>query len=59
MYGKGYFELGVGEKVSVDQAVFAMIAANFQAVTPENLASQTSPKPTGFQVPISPVEKKP
>ena len=59
MYGKGYFELGLGEKASVDQAVFGTIAGNFQGVTPEILASQTSPKPAGFQAPISQAEKKP
>jgi hypothetical protein len=58
MCGKSYFELGVVEKASVDRTAFAMIAENFQAVTPENLASQASPKPTGFQAPISPTEKK-
>jgi hypothetical protein len=56
MYGKGYFALGVGEKLTVDQAAFAMIAANFQAVTPENLATQAASKPAGFQVQSSPTE---
>src|ERR1700730_6957763 len=32
MYGKGYFALGVGEKLTVDQAAFALIAGNFQSV---------------------------
>jgi hypothetical protein len=50
MYGKSYFALGVGEKMAVDQVVFALVAANFQAVTPENLARQTTQPQAGFQV---------
>lgn len=51
MYGKSYFALGAVEKVTVDQAVFGSIAANYQAVTPENLKKQTAQQQTGFQVP--------
>jgi hypothetical protein len=50
MYGKSYFALGLGEKAVVDQSVFAQVAANYQSVTAENLASQATPKPAGFQV---------
>jgi hypothetical protein len=50
MYGKSYFSLGVGEKTAVDQAVFGMLAANYQAITPEYLQQQTGQQPVGFQV---------
>lgn len=50
MYGKSYFALGVQEKASLDQVVFSSIAANYQAVTPENLAKQVPAQPAGFQV---------
>lgn len=50
MYGKSYFALGVQEKLSLDQAVFANVGANYQSVTPENLQRQTSQQPAGFQV---------
>ncbi len=50
MYGKSYFALGTQEKVSLDQAVFGSIAANYQAITPESLRLQTSTQPAGFHV---------
>ncbi len=50
MYGKSYFAVGVVEKAAVDQAVLAMIAGNYQAVTAENLQKQTAPQAAGFQV---------
>jgi hypothetical protein len=50
MYGKSYFALGVQEKASVDQAVYAQVAAHFQAITPESLKQQTATQPAGFQV---------
>ena len=49
MYGKSYFELGIGEKVTVDQMAFGTVAPNYQAVTPENLNRQTAQQPAGFQ----------
>ena len=49
MYGKSYFALGAGEKTSVDQAVFGILAAYYQAVTAENLQKQTTAQPAGFQ----------
>jgi hypothetical protein len=49
MYGKSYFELGVGEKGTVDQMVFGTVAGNYQSVTPENLKKQTAQQPAGFQ----------
>ncbi|HEY6619123.1 MAG TPA: hypothetical protein VIY68_06250 [Steroidobacteraceae bacterium] len=49
MYGKGYFSLGVGERVAVDHAVFAAIGANYQAITPAYLASHTAQQPMGFR----------
>jgi hypothetical protein len=42
MFGKSYFSLGIGEKGAVDQAVFGMVAANFQTLTAESLAGRSS-----------------
>jgi hypothetical protein len=56
MFGKGYFALGVAEKAAVDQTVFANVAANYQALTPEFLAGQKAPEPMGFR---APTEKAP
>jgi len=58
MFGKSYFSLGMGERAILDQAVFAMLAANFQSVTPENLATQATAKPVGFQAQQPQTEKK-
>jgi hypothetical protein len=55
MFGKSYFSLGAGEKAAVDQAVLGMIAANYQWVTPENLAAQQAQRPMGF---LTPTEQK-
>ena len=57
MFGKSYFALGVAEKVTVDQTTLMMIASNYQNVTPEVLASQVAPKPTGFRIPDPEPEK--
>lgn len=57
MYGKSYFALGVGEKATVDQAVFQMTAANYQGITPEFLEGQQAKQPIGF--PIQPVAPTP
>jgi hypothetical protein len=38
MFGRSYLSLGAGEKLAVDQAVFAATASNFQTITPEFLA---------------------
>jgi len=51
MYGKSYFALGVTEKATIDQTVFGMVAANYQALTPEFLASQQVQQPVGFRAP--------
>ena len=51
MYGKGYFSLGLGEKGAVDQTVQALVAANYQAATPELLKAQTTQQAVGFQTP--------
>lgn len=51
MFSKSYFSLGIGEKTQVDQAVFGMIAANYQMITPEYLAGQKAQQPVGFQAP--------
>ena len=45
MFGRSYFSLGAGEKVAVDQAVFASTA-----ITPEFLAGHQPPHPVGFHV---------
>ncbi len=51
MFGRSYFALGAGEKSAVDQAVLAMIAGNYQGLTPELLAAQTTQQPMGFRAP--------
>ena len=51
MYGKSYFSLGAGEKAAVDQAVFGMVAGNYQGITPEHLAAHKASEPMGFRVP--------
>ena len=51
MFGRSYFSLGVAEKAVVDQTCFSGLAANYQALTPENLKKQTVPGQAGFQVP--------
>jgi hypothetical protein len=40
MFASNYFALGAAEKAVVDQAVFAQVAASYQAVTLENLKSK-------------------
>jgi hypothetical protein len=59
MYGKSYFSLGVGERAALDQMVLASVASNFQNVTPEKLASQSSTKPAGFHIEPPPEENTP
>jgi hypothetical protein len=59
MYGKSYFSLGVAEKLAVDQAVFGMIALNYQAITPDYLMKQTGQQPVGFQAQSSAAVKVP
>jgi hypothetical protein len=54
MFGKGYFSLGAGERAIVDQAVMAMVGGNYQVITPQYLAAQTSQQPLGFGFPTSP-----
>ncbi len=50
MFGKGYWSLGIGEKVQVDQAVLGMIANNYvNLVSPESLKKLTSRPGPGFQ----------
>jgi hypothetical protein len=40
MFGRGYFSLGVAEKLAVDHAVLGYVGSNYQAITPEFLATQ-------------------
>lgn len=42
MFSKSYFSLGLAEKGAVDQALFAHISMNFQALTPEFLGAGTT-----------------
>ena len=55
MFGKGYFQLGQGEKIAVDQAAFALVAANYQGLGEEALrkllGQQPAPAPVGFAPP--------
>src|SRR5215467_4179485 len=53
MFGKSYFSLGAGEKTVVDQHAFALLSANYQSVTPENLKKQTVPGQAGTLIPFS------
>jgi hypothetical protein len=50
MFGRGYLSLGVGEKAVVDQAVFAHVSSNYQALTLEFLAAQQAKQPMGFPI---------
>jgi hypothetical protein len=53
MFGKSYFSLGLGEKAAVDQAAFAQMVGNYQAITPTFLAGQPAQQPAGFGFPTS------
>lgn len=57
MFGKEYFALGVGERATVDQAVFAQVTANYQAITPDLLKTNPAGNPVGFQASSSKSEK--
>ena len=43
MFRRGYFSLGVGDKMAVDQVVLAALGGNYQGVTPEWLAGPHAP----------------
>ena len=49
MFGKSYFSLGGGEQIAVNQAVFGIVATNYQNLTAESLATQKAPEPMGFR----------
>jgi hypothetical protein len=49
MFGKSYFSLGVGERQIVDQTILQTIAASYQILTPQFLASQVGQQPVGFR----------
>lgn len=51
MYGKSYFELGIGEKQAVDDAVLRSAFGNAQALTPEMIRAKGSQQPPGFDIP--------
>lgn len=53
MFGKGYFALGSAEQAIVDQTVGTLVGANYQAITPQYLASQRVQQPVGFRAPTS------
>ena len=50
MFGKSYFSLGAGERTAADEAAWRIIAANYQSLTREALASQPPSEPMGFHV---------
>ena len=50
MFDRGYFSLGVGEKIAVDQAALSAVAGNYQAITPEFLEGQQGLQPMGFPI---------
>lgn len=51
LFGKSYLSLSQPERVAVDQATLGFVSANYQAITPEWLASQQTRPPMGFQAP--------
>lgn len=51
LFGKGYYSLAATEKQAVDQAVFAQLSANFQAITPDLLGATPVANRAGFQGP--------
>jgi hypothetical protein len=53
MFGKSYFALGAGERISADQAAQAMLWGNINGLKPEIFAQgqNPSPAPAGFQPP--------
>jgi hypothetical protein len=58
MFGKGYAALSVAEQAAADQWIFGLVAARYQATTPESLQAQKAPQPVGFQAPaISPTSE--
>lgn len=48
LFGKSYFSLGLAEKTTVDQTVFAHMSGNFQTITSEFLQGQGTQQPMGF-----------
>jgi hypothetical protein len=61
MFGRGYFSLGIGDKMAVEQVVLATVGGNYAAVTREWLSGpQPSPQPAGFgiQPVVSPAQEK-
>lgn len=51
MFGRSYFSLGHAEKLAIDQTVLASLQGNYQAITPQFLASQVTKEPMGFVAP--------
>lgn len=54
MFGRGYFSLGPQEKGLVDQTVLQIVGGNYNALTPQFLATQQARPPMGFQAPSEP-----
>lgn len=48
MFGRGYFSLGMAEKIAVDQAVIGHVGSYYRDITPEILADTTARQPMGF-----------
>ena len=57
MYSKGYFALGMGEKIAVDQAALGLVTANYQALNEEALRKQFEPQPPANPVGFAPNKK--
>jgi hypothetical protein len=51
LLGKSYLSLSQAEKAAVEQMVLGNLAANYQVITPEWLATQQVRQPMGFQAP--------
>ena len=51
LFSKSYVALSPAEKVLVDRTLVEGIAANYAALTPENLAQQQQKNPVGFVQP--------
>ena len=51
MFGRSYFSLGASEKLAINQTILANLQGNYQAITPQFLASQTTKEPMGFVAP--------
>lgn len=60
MFQKSYFALGPAEKIAVDQAAFAHVASNYNALAPE-FYGEPNRQPAGFGTahPAAPMPPEP